>query len=164
MIDWMKSVQAWDMAGWVTALAAIVGLAFVGWQIRSARNIQREATAHDIWMNYERLGLEYPMYANPELSAFDYKGRKVDGKRQKFYAYEWFVSFMTLACDAVLLIERGRWEGVVERNLEYHERYLTSEIYEKENLEFQSPTIKTMIRKLKNKKKEVSSRQSPLNP
>jgi hypothetical protein len=64
-----------EIAGWVAALAAIGGLWFAGAQIRSARNIQREATANDIWMNYERLGLEYPKYANPELSVPDYKKR-----------------------------------------------------------------------------------------
>src|SRR5262245_25236101 len=99
-------------------------------------------------MNYEHRGLEYPQYANPELSVFDYKERTLDGERQKFYEYEWFVSFMVLACDAVLLIGRGRWEAVVKRNLKYHEDYLKSEIYEEENLRFQSLKIQRMIKEL----------------
>ena len=86
MIDWG------DVAGWVAAAAAIGGLWFAGVQIRfardqiqSARDIQREATANEIWMNYEHRGLEYPKYANPELSVLDYEWKTLDGNRQEYY-------------------------------------------------------------------------------
>ena len=40
------------------------------------------------------------------------------GERQSFYEYEWFVSFMLMACDAVLILgPKGGWEGVVKNNL-----------------------------------------------
>src|SRR5262245_56478465 len=132
LVAWLKNVQAWDMAGWVTALAAFIALLFGIFQVRSARKTQREATANEIWMNYEQRGLEYPRNANPELSAFDYEKRTLNGKRQKFYEYEWFVSFMLLACDAVLLLNSRGWKDVVKTNLEYHEKYLTSNIFDKE--------------------------------
>jgi hypothetical protein len=93
MIDRLQNVQFGDIAGWVAALAAIGGLWFAGVQIRSARDIQREATAHDIWMNYEQSGLEYPKYANPELSVLDYNKKTLDGERQLFYEYAWFCLF-----------------------------------------------------------------------
>ena len=155
MIDWG------DVAGWVAAAAAIGGLWFAGVQIRfardqiqSARDIQREATANEIWMNYEHRGLEYPKYANPELSVLDYEWKTLDGNRQEYYKYEWFVSFMLLACDAVLLLDHGSgWDVVVKNNLRYHRNYLTSETY-KEDLHVQSPAIQRMIEELKLEQEE----------
>src|SRR5262245_64608650 len=156
MIEGLQNVRVGDIATWVAALAAIGGLWFAGAQLRSAkdiqadaRDIQREATANEIWMNYEQRGLEYPKYANPELSRFDYKERTLDGQRQKFYEYEWFVSFMLLACDAVLLLDSRAWETVVKENLSYHKAYLKSKIFRKEGWHLQSPAIQDMIKKLK---------------
>jgi hypothetical protein len=152
----LLNVQIGDIAGWVAAVAAILGLWFAGAQlqsakdqIQSARDIQREATANDIWMNYEQRGLEYPKYANPELSVLDYKQKTLDGDRQKFYEYEWFVSFMLLACDAVLLLDSRGWEEVVEDNLRYHRPYLKSKTFAKEGLHLQSDAIRFMIEELK---------------
>jgi hypothetical protein len=149
-IHWpTQGIEVGDLAGWVTALAAIVGLAFVSWQVWSARRTQREATANDTWMNYEQFGLKNPKYANPELSVLDYEKTTLDGDRQKFYEYEWFVSFMLLACDAVLILSSRAWEHVVKANLRYHLDYLNSEVFKEEGWDLQSTAIQGLINKLR---------------
>jgi hypothetical protein len=151
MIDFELLKQSFhnDIPGWVTAFAAIVALVFGIWQVLSAKYSQREATANDIWMNYEQFGLEYPKYANPELSVLDYEKETLDWSRQEFYRYEWFVSHMLLACDAVLVLGHSNgWEGVVKNNLSYHRDYLKSEIFEKQSLHVQSLAIQRMIKEL----------------
>ena len=37
MIDWLKNVAVWDMAGWVTALAAAIALVFGVVQVLAAK-------------------------------------------------------------------------------------------------------------------------------
>ena len=81
---------------------AFVALVFGIWQIRSSRADSREATAKQIWMEYYLRCIEYPKFANPELSKLDYKNQTLDGKKEKFFDYQWFVSFMLLVCDEVI--------------------------------------------------------------
>ena len=87
---------------WLTTIMAFVALVFGIWQIRSSRADSREATAKQIWMEYYLRCIEYPKFANPELSKLDYKNQTLDGKKEKFFDYQWFVSFMLLACDEVI--------------------------------------------------------------
>lgn len=137
-----------DIPGWITAFAAVIALVFGVWQVLVARASQREATAIDTWMNYEQRGLEYPKYANPELSKLDYEEKTLDGDRQEFYRYEWFVSFMLLACDEVLLLDSRGWKDVVKNNLGYHRDYLKSKVFEEQSFDVQSDAIKRMIGEL----------------
>ena len=148
--DWLKE-NAWvgDMAGWVTAIAAIVALWFGIVQVRSAKKSQLEATAKEIWMNYELHGLQYAEYANPELSKFDYKKLELDESRQKFFEYQWFVSLMFLACDEVLQLRGRDWEQIVENNIKYHWRYIQSSAFKKDHV--LSPRIENKITQLRHR-------------
>ena len=70
---------------WLTTIMAFVALVFGIWQIRSSRADSREATAKQIWMEYYLRCIEYPKFANPELSKLDYKNQTLDGKEREVF-------------------------------------------------------------------------------
>src|SRR5262245_36935194 len=107
-----------DISGWLTTITALVALGFAVWQIRSSRGDTQEATAKSTWMEYYLRCIEFPKYGNPELSKMDYEKQELDGDSRKFFEYQWFVSFMVLACDEVIRL-RGRadWERFAENNV-----------------------------------------------
>ena len=133
MIDWpTQGFPVGDLAGWTTALAALVALVFGVWQVVSSRASSREATAKQIWMTYELEGLKNRKYANPDLSVLDYNKKTLDDDRGVFYDYQWFVSFTLLACDEVLRLRSGAWdwERVVNENIGYHKDYIASSAFD----------------------------------
>ena len=102
-------------------------------------------------MNYELRGLEYPKYANPELSALDYANETLDGDRQKFYEYQWFVSFMLLACSKVLQLRGGaNWEKIVVNNIGYHKGYIQCKAFEP-SLDVLDPLLRSKITEIQEK-------------
>ena len=130
----------------VTALAAIVALVFGVWQVLAARAVQREATAKEIWKEYYLSCVDHPELANPGLSKLDLKKQELGGDRGKFYDYQWFVSFMLLACDEVLQLRGGGpdWERFVQNNVGYHHDYIRSPAFEKSQHLF-SPELQSKI-------------------
>ena len=157
-IDWLnKNGDA------VTALAAIIALLFGIVQVMAARADTREATAKAIWMEYYRLCILYPNYANPELSKLDFKKQELDGDRQKFFDYQWFVSFMLLACDEVIRLHGGGpdWEEFVENNVGYHREYIKSPAFEERYHLFSTELIRK-IHQIRIEEKQRS--QGPKGP
>src|SRR5262249_39083171 len=101
------TLEDWgNVANLVMALSAIAALLYAFVEVRSARDDSREATAIQTWMEYYLRCLDYPQYACPDLKKLS------DAKIQEFYKYEWFVSFMLLACDQVILLPKDgpNWE------------------------------------------------------
>jgi hypothetical protein len=128
----MFDVSAWtlsDFAAAVTAVAAVVALVFGIWQVRASEASSREATAKQIWMNYELRGFEEPRFANPSIADIDYKARSFIGDAEQFLKYEWFVSFMLLACEEVLRLGGKDWENGVDDNLLSHWPYLGGPLF-----------------------------------
>ena len=107
-----------DIPGWLTTITAVVALVFAILQIRSSREDTQEATAKSTRMEYYLRCIEFPKYVNPELSKLDYKKQTLDGSPGKFFEYQWFVSFMLLACDEVIRLRGGAdWERFAENNV-----------------------------------------------
>ena len=116
---------------WVGWLGVLVALWYGAKQIRCSREDAREATAIQTWMEYYLRCLDYPEYACPELLKLDYnKLDKLESNEQirEFSKYQWFVSFMLLACDQVIRLPKGGpdWEQFVRNNVSYHRDYLKS--------------------------------------
>lgn len=115
-----------DAAQVVTAFAAVCALVFGIIQVLSARATQRESTAKQIWMTYELQGLKHPRLSNPELVTLDHDRKLLDGDKMAYAQYEWFVSFMLLACEEVLRLSAGpHWESAVSHNLDVHWSYIS---------------------------------------
>src|SRR5262245_18167578 len=121
----MKMFEDLDIPGWLTTITAVVAL-FAIWQIRSSREDTQEATAKSTWMEYYHLRcIEFPKNAKPELSKLDYEKQTLHGSPGKFIEYQWFVSFMLLACDEVIRLRGGAdWERFAENNVGYHRDYI----------------------------------------
>lgn len=137
---------------WLTTIMAFVALVFGIWQIRSSRADSREATAKQIWMEYYLRCIEYPKFANPELSKLDYKNQTLDGKKEKFFDYQWFVSFMLLACDEVIRLRGGaEWERFAENNVSYHRDYIKSPAFV-ESYHLFGPQLRSKIHQIREEK------------
>jgi hypothetical protein len=151
-----------DIPTWLTTIAAFVALWFGIRQVQSSREDAREATAKSIWMAYHVHGIEYPKYANPELSKLDYKNEKLDGDQGKFYEYQWFVSLMLLACDEVLRLRGGSdWERIVKNNIRYHLPYINSGKPFRESEEILSPELRSKIDEVRKEKKKSRQVKGP---
>ena len=112
----------------------------------------REATAKQIWMEYYLRCIEYPKFANPELSKLDYKNQTLDGKKEKFFDYQWFVSFMLLACDEVIRLRGGaEWERFAENNVSYHRDYIKSPAFV-ESYHLFGPQLRSKIHQIREEK------------
>ena len=141
-----------DWPGWLTTITAFVALAFGIWQIRSSREDTQEATAKSTWMEYYLRCIEFPKYANPELSKLDYEKQELDGTRGKFFEYQWFVSFMLLACDEVIRLRGGAdWERFAENNVGYHRDYIKSPAFS-ESYHLFGPQLRSKIHQIREEK------------
>ena len=106
-----------------------------------------------------------PTLPNPELSNLDYEREELDGDRGKFFDYQWFVSFMLLACDEILQLRGGsNWEKIVENNIDYHRDYIKSSAFNKESYEVLSPKLKIKIKQIKKKRNRKKKKNSEVLP
>jgi hypothetical protein len=82
-------------------------------------------------MQYYLRCIDHPEYANPDPSKLDFEKEEYDGDCREFYNYQWFVSFMLLACDQVIRLRGGGpdWEKFVKNNVGYHRDYLKSSAF-----------------------------------
>ena len=89
---------AWPW-GWphASTILTVTALVFAWAQLRS----QSKATATGIYQRYINLALQYPHFAEPKYEELT-KHRETD--YDYFKHYEWFVSSMLYACDAVLAL------------------------------------------------------------
>ncbi len=150
MLDWI-----WDNSGRIGDLSQAVGvcltlfaLGFAAGQIASGRVSQREATAKEVWRDYELLGLQHPDLALPDSGDCDADAEAFQGSREKFKKYRWYVSFMLLACEEILLCTRNRedWLSAIERQIRRHKDYIGSDFFRKSgHLKELHPVLRSMI-------------------
>jgi len=176
MMDWLKTVSVGEWAGWLAVLVAfwyfgvadwaawlavLVALVYGAKEIQSSREDTREATAIQTWMEYYSRCLEYPEYACPELLKLDYnKLDKLEGNElREFSKYQWFVSFMLLACDQVIRLPKGgpNWEQFIRNNVGYHRNYL-KRLYFSES--YRPPFSPELISKVKEVLDESGEKQT----
>jgi hypothetical protein len=113
---WQKHGNTAQM---VSAFMAVAGIGALMLQLNSIRNNGREATAQQIYLNYVRVGLDYPQFAQP-----DYDQIKAGGE-QDLTRYRWFVSLMMFACDEVLEnIDSDEWRRSCGYDLRTHVHFL----------------------------------------
>src|SRR5262245_19422052 len=127
-----------DIPGWLTTATAVVALVFAIWQIRSSREDTQEATAKSTWMEYYLRCIEFPKYANPELSKLDYEKQT-----------RWI---MMLACDEVIRLRGGAdWQRFAENNVGYHRDYIKSPAFV-ESYHLFGPELRSKIHQIRQEK------------
>jgi hypothetical protein len=113
---WQKHGNTAQM---VSAFIAVAGIGALMLQLNAIRNNGREATAQQIYLNYVRVALDNPQFAQP-----DYDRIKA-GDEQDKTRYRWFVSLMMFACDEVLEnIDSDEWRRSCGYDLSMHVRFL----------------------------------------
>jgi hypothetical protein len=119
------------LADIATILAAAIGgaaIAITWMQVSSGRATQREATAHGWFHDYEVRCFENPRFANPELAKIDFVEGTFDGEKESFEKYEWFVSLMLNAGEAILNVRpTSDWKNSVKSQIKFHHAYLNSD-------------------------------------
>lgn len=109
----------------LTALIAILGIALVYVQIRAHRDIQREATAMNLFRQYLKEGIERPELVNPDHDQLKERG--------SLDQYQLFVANMLYSFDEVLQSTKTRdWREVVRGEVARHVTYLRSSDFQKQ--------------------------------
>lgn len=136
------------VGGWATAVGVLLGIAALAGariQIDAARKISSLET----FKSFLDKAIEYPELAYPKLSGADENPETIEFER-----YEWFVSYLLVACEQILTAhpDDKRWESACRSQMLVHDRYLTSAEFFKANEDHYSDELIAILPK------------SPLNP
>lgn len=113
----------------LTALAAIVALAYAHVQITEGRDAERRAEARDLWRDSVQVAFEYPQLADPslKLADFNYEAKTINGSAELFQKYEMYMDTILTASEEVLDVSPTKeWEKTVRNELKQHRDYLVS--------------------------------------
>jgi len=99
----------------VTALAAVVALIVVPWQIREADRLQQAQSARDIYRDFLNLTVQKPEVAATDLCS-------VTGAQQRI-AYEAYVDHLLYTAEQVLAVSDD-WRAPMQAQLERHRAYV----------------------------------------
>lgn len=118
----------------VTALAAVVALVVVPWQIREADRLQQAQSARDIYRDFLNLTVQKPEVAATDLCS-------VTDPRQRI-AYEAYVDHLLYTAEQVLSVSDD-WRAPMQSQLERHRAYLCS--WDEGELEaFSAPVVEVL--------------------
>jgi hypothetical protein len=98
-------------------------------QVRAARAVQREALARQAYNDYLKLCFAEPAFASGDWQ----KGPSGLPPELLFEKYEWFVSVMLGACEAILLhvSDKDEWRDAIQSQISYHSNYIRSQQFQK---------------------------------
>lgn len=132
----------------MTALVAALALVYARAQILSARATQRESTAKELYSDYLSLALANPSLANPDLSAFDYVRLTLNGSREKFEQYDWFVASAFFCFEEIhrLFPDDAEWLLAIRSQVAYHKTFVLSEYFETRHyMEYFDPEFRKLV-------------------
>jgi hypothetical protein len=133
----MDLLQALEYAAKLAPLmtAGIACSAFaVGYaQLRTTKRLHSENNARAVWREYEVLAMKNPQFHGIRKSQLDFGALTLNGDKDQFTSYGWYVSFMCLACEAVLIGFRRQsdWAESVRMQLAFHRAFLFSDWFER---------------------------------
>jgi hypothetical protein len=115
--------QMWSatFAG-ASVFIAIAGFITVIYQVTLLKNNAAVASARQVFMEYSKAGLKYPMFAYP-----DYDKLKA-GDATEFNRYKLFIALMLWAYDEMLLVyDDAEWKKSFENDIDGHLQYICKE-------------------------------------
>lgn len=90
----------------------------------------REAKAKELYLGHCDVALAHPKFSNPDLATLDLRARTVDGSKESFEQYEWYVARLVYTLDECLKLAPVRhWYKTAETQLANHKRYFSSDYY-----------------------------------
>jgi hypothetical protein len=101
----------------VTALAAVLALVVVPWQIRSTDQLQQAQSARDIYRDFLNLTVQKPELATLNLCEAP--------PASTLAAYEAYVSHMLYTAEQVLQVSAD-WRPTMQAQIDQHRRYICS--------------------------------------
>jgi hypothetical protein len=113
------------VANVVTASAALVAIVIAVRQLHSSREVQKEATAKELYKDYLLLAFQNPNYSSPSypIASPTYPSLKTD--KETFEQYEFYVSNMLFAIEEIHRLTDGDdWTEVLTDQIKYHALYL----------------------------------------
>lgn len=99
----------------ITALAAVLALIVIPWQLREAERLQQAQSARDMYRDFLNLTVQ-----KPEVAATDWCA--VTEVRQRI-AYEAYVDHLLYTAEQVLSVSAD-WRGPMQAQLQRHSAYL----------------------------------------
>jgi hypothetical protein len=124
------SIQSLSYAQVVVSIAfyifGILGAISALISLRLNRQNQRENGARRAYLDYVQLSIGHPTWAFPPLISIDLNTQTIDGARERFEQYEWFVSSTIATANFILESSRRDriWNEMMILQLAYHWRYL----------------------------------------
>jgi hypothetical protein len=115
----------------IMALITGMALGYAKTQLEGAHRLQKDAYRQDMWCDYIQRAFENPVMADPSLGRYDYKKRTLNGSKEKFLQYDWFV---TILLDVFEAIWRSKpddieiWEKVATSHLSLHVEFLSIQL------------------------------------
>jgi hypothetical protein len=124
--------QAQVVSAAIACIAAIIAVGAVIaaiLQVRAAHAAQRETLARQAYNDYIKLCFNEPAFACGDWQ----KSSDKLPQDLLFEKYEWFVSIMLNACEAILLHvpNKGEWLETIQAQIGYHSTYIRSQQFQK---------------------------------
>jgi hypothetical protein len=127
-----RIIQSRDLAEslsfWATAFGILIAVAaglFTLWQSSRERRHQRLMRARELYDDYLKLSIEYPLF-------FDNYWLKDDVGHEERERYVCFVAYMLNGVEDILLFDgRNEWRESVKADLRFHQPYLRSRDFNK---------------------------------
>src|SRR5215469_6261088 len=123
----------------VAALIAVGAVLAAFLQVRAARSVQREGVARQAYSGYLKLCFAEPAFASGNWQ----KSFPAIPENLQFEKYEWFVSVMLNACEAILLhvADKDEWIETIRSQIGYHIEYIRSLNFQKNYAPHYSPRL-----------------------
>ena len=109
----------------VIALFTAMAVTIAAFQIRANTRLSREALARQLWLDYLKAGLAYPMLSETRaamgvIGTTDV-GETVDGRCEHSQQYLWMITLMLDSCDSIIrYLPRREWEDTLVEQVRLH--------------------------------------------
>lgn len=109
----------------VLALLTAVAVTVAAWQIRANARLSREALARQLWLDYIKAGLAYPMLSETRaimgsLETSDVE-KTVDGSTELSQQYLWMITLMLDSCDSIIrYLPKREWRQTLQEQVRMH--------------------------------------------
>jgi hypothetical protein len=109
----------------------------------------REVKAKELYLDHCDVAIANPEFSNPELAALDLDAHTVNGSREAFEQYEWYVARLVYTLDECLKLSPVRhWYKTAESQLANHKAYFACAYYRQQRyLPHYSKRMQMLIRR-----------------
>ncbi|HEX4860277.1 MAG TPA: hypothetical protein VFV07_03510 [Rhizomicrobium sp.] len=144
MADWLETATHYG------PLVAGIGVAAGYFQFLGSRSFQRKQRAFDVYNHYLEMAYKEPRFAEPDKYGTPNDEKEGGGYDERYSEYEWFVSLMLNACEAVidsfvLFRLQKTWRTTIKDQVGRHLAYLGSRWFRETGQWDYSKTLREMI-------------------